>query len=73
MDRQVDKTSTAGMILVFLSLEWRGKIVISSFRWEQSTDIIYWTKEWCRDCKDEAYADNILNDASHEIITRSES
>lgn len=71
MGRQVGKTSGAAMLILFLSRELRGKIVITSFRQEQSTDIIEWVKDWARNCDDEAYLDNIINDASTEIVTRS--
>jgi hypothetical protein len=67
MGRQVGKTSDAALLLAFLSQECRGDAVIASFRMEQSTDIIDWTKAWCRSCKDPTYAENITNDAAIEI------
>jgi len=67
MGRQVGKTSDAGLILTFLSQEMRGDAVITSYRQEQSTDIVDWTKRWCRACRDERYANGITNDATTEI------
>lgn len=67
MGRQVGKTSDSGLLLAFLSQELRGDAVITSFRQEQGTDIVDWTKDWCRACKDERYADAIMNDAATEI------
>lgn len=71
MGRQVGKTSDAGLLLCFLSREIRGDAVISSFRMEQSQDIVQWTKDWCLSHRDSAYAENIDNDAKTEIIFKS--
>jgi len=62
--RQGTKTSTAALILAFLSLEQKGDAVISSFRMERATELVAWVKAWCKSHTNPAYAKNLANDAT---------
>jgi hypothetical protein len=62
--RQGAKTSTAALLLAFLSRELTGDAIISSFRMERSTELVDWVKGWCKSHTDPGYAENLGNDAT---------
>jgi len=66
--RQGAKTSTAALILAYLSLETTGDAIISSFRMERSTELVGWIKDWCRTHTDPSYEINLSNDATDSAI-----
>jgi hypothetical protein len=66
--RQGAKTSTAGLILAFLSRELTGDAIISTFRMERSIELVGWVKDWCTSHTDPTYDDNLANDATDSAI-----